>query len=501
MRKYSGDWRPDIAVQCPRKTQGCTWKGDFRLIPYHENECVYGDSVLLKELCRRMDQWEGVMKVKDKEISLLKYNMGELRESLHQKQEEIDSLVVEKNALEERLRSTKEKSKEMQQRVDQKVEGLATSRKKDNTHHKQSLNEVKENLMQKTEQIHDLDKSTNNLLESVGDMDIRMKESLSQLSLKVDNLTLKNELVEKKFTQTESKMSGYKEKLETEFELLKKEVSETKDTVKKAMGKLNKQFEELQLSTKEECRITAKDVNKMKVELSETRSYFIAAIKENEDKVHYLSAQFSSTEKSMKDNYSTLNSRVKNEIEDRIESMKKIKDDVEAGARHMDALQLNVANVENVLFCDYSDGTSGVILKWKLQNYSYHQKMGMRVCSPVFYTQLQGYRFKLFLEWSGSQKDKLDLCLMLCAGVNYDKPLERFKMAHTLEMIDNKGNVMSYAIPLRQIETYTGKCFTIQPGKSEAEYGFGCAPFLTMPELGNYIVNDMLSINCRITPL
>ena len=63
------------------------------------------------------------------------------------------------------------------------------------------------------------------------------------------------------------------------------------------------------------------------------------------------------------------------------------------------------------------------------------------------------------------------------------------------------GNVMSYAIPLRQIETYTGKCFTIQPGKSEAEYGFGCAPFLTMPELSNYIVNDMLSINCRITPL
>ena len=94
-----------------------------------------------------------------------------------------------------------------------------------------------------------------------------------------------------------------------------------------------------------------------------------------------------------------------------------------------------------------------------------------------------------------------DLCLMLCAGRNHDKPLERFKMAYTLEMQDNKGNVMSYAIPLRQIETYTGKCFTIQPGKSEAEYGFGCAPFLTMPELANYIVNDMLSINCRITPL
>ena len=63
-RKWSGDWRPDIAVQCPRKTQGCTWKGDFRHIPYHESECAYGDSVLVKELCRRMDQWEGVMKAK-----------------------------------------------------------------------------------------------------------------------------------------------------------------------------------------------------------------------------------------------------------------------------------------------------------------------------------------------------------------------------------------------------------------------------------------------------
>ena len=41
-------------------------------------------------------------------------------------------------------------------------------------------------------------------------MEERTKESMKQLMLKVDNLELKNELVEKKFVATENKMLGYK---------------------------------------------------------------------------------------------------------------------------------------------------------------------------------------------------------------------------------------------------------------------------------------------------
>jgi len=104
VRKWSGgfqthDMRPDVGVQCPRKSRGCTWKGDFRQIPFHENECMYGDAALLKELCRRMDQWEVMMQTREKDISLLKYNLNEVREALTEKQMEIDALTIEMNKM------------------------------------------------------------------------------------------------------------------------------------------------------------------------------------------------------------------------------------------------------------------------------------------------------------------------------------------------------------------------------------------------------------------
>ena len=61
----------------------------------------------------------------------------------------------------------------------------------------------------------------------------------------------------------------------------------------------------------------------------------------------------------MKDNYIALNVRMKKEVDDRVETTQKIREDVEVYQRHTEALQLNMANVENVLFCDYSNGTPG----------------------------------------------------------------------------------------------------------------------------------------------
>jgi len=257
---------------------------------------------------------------------------------------------------------------------------------------------------------------------------------------------------------------------------------------------------ELQITTKDHVTTLKNDVVSLKSQMNETRSYLKSNLTDKEHMIDRLSARTVKIEKEAKDNHTSLSKKVKDEIEDREAGVKIIQDSLDEARKITDTLQHHIGNIENIIFCDYADGSS-VTLQWKLQNYQYYQKLGERVCSPVFFTQLQGYRFKLFIEWSGLERDKLDLCLILCSGSNYDEPLERFKMAYTLEMQDNQGNIMSYAIPLRQIESHTGKCFTIQPGASEAEYGFGCAPFLTMPELTNYIVNDMLSINCRITPL
>jgi len=164
------------------------------------------------------------------------------------------------------LKATKDKNKDLQTRFDQKVESLAFSRKKDNTHHKSNMNEVKENLIQKTEKIADLETETSKMKENVEEMDGRTKESLSQLDLKADNLVLKNELVEKKFDETETKMLGYKKQLQQEFVALKSEVKNIRDTVKNAVAQLNKQYEELQATTTRRLQI-----NNQRSDQDETR--------------------------------------------------------------------------------------------------------------------------------------------------------------------------------------------------------------------------------------
>ena len=67
-------------------------------------------------------------------------------------------------------------------------------------------------------------------------------------------------------------------------------------------------------------------------------------------------------------------------------------------------------------------------------------------------------------------------------------------------MVDNKGNIFSTKISLSQIETIRKGSFTLPPGQDECELGCGFPEFLRMPDLNNYILNDMLSIQCRLTP-
>ena len=72
-------------------------------------------------------------------------------------------------------------------------------------------------------------------------------------------------------------------------------------------------------------------------------------------------------------------------------------------------------------------------------------------------------------------------------------------MPFSLEMVDNNGNIFSKKVSLSQIETNREEQFTLLPGKNESE-GCGYLKFLSMPDLNNYILNDMLSIQCRLTP-
>ena len=210
-------------------------------------------------------------------------------------------------------------------------------------------------------------------------------------------------------------------------------------------------------------------------------------------------ARITTTEEAIKYNFTMLNDKVSEETE----SMKLLKDwqkDVHKKMENIGNIEGHVTNIENILFCDSPDGSNGVLLQWKLQNYQYHFDVGERVYSPIFLPQIKGYCFILFIQWSGENKKNLGLCFKVCHSSNYDKPLEPFRTPFALEMVRNNGYILSEKISLADIETYREVAFNLPPDENECKFGRGYE-FVSMPDLNNYILNDMLSIQCRLTPL
>ena len=196
----------------------------------------------------------------------------------------------------------------------------------------------------------------------------------------------------------------------------------------------------------------------------------------------------------------TLNDEVKR-LSEHINLMEDNQKDINNAMEKVDNLKGHVTNIENILFCDSSYGCTDILIQWKLQNYQYYFDIGEDVYSPIFLTQIKGYCFKLLVEWSGEKKENLGLFLWVCRRSNYDKPLEPFRMPYSLEMVDNNGNILSKKISLSSIEANRERNFTLLPGENKCKMGRGFLQFLSMPNLNNYILNDMLSIQCRLTPL
>ena len=224
----------------------------------------------------------------------------------------------------------------------------------------------------------------------------------------------------------------------------------------------------------------------------------ISSFDDNIDEINKLSAQVTTTEKTI-NKLNTLNDEVKR-LSEHINLMGDNQKDINNAMEKVDKLKGNVTNIENILFCDSSNGCPDILIHWKLQNYQYHFDIGKRVCSPIFLTQIKGYCFKFCVEWSGEKKENLGLYFKLCCGSNYDKPLEPFRTTYSLEMVDNNGNILSKKISLSDIEANRDYAFTLLPGRNVCKMGLGSSKLLSMPDLNNYIINDMLSIQCRLTP-
>ena len=61
----------------------------------------------------------------------------------------------------------------------------------------------------------------------------------------------------------------------------------------------------------------------------------------------------------------------------------------------------------------------------------------------------------------------------VCRGSNYDKPMEPFRMPFSLEIVGNKGNILSKKISLSSVEANREYCFTLPPGENECKHGRG----------------------------
>ena len=173
------------------------------------------------------------------------------------------------------------------------------------------------------------------------------------------------------------------------------------------------------------------EVNKANNEIQATRSHVDKTLNKKTNEINTLSARVTTTEKTI-NKLNTLNDEVKR-LSEQINLMKDNQEDINNVKEKVDNLKGHVSNIGNILFCDSSNGCTDIIMKWKLQNYQYHFDIGKPVYSPIFLTQIKGYCFKLWVQWSGEKKENLGLFLLVCRGSNYDKSVEPFRMPFSLK--------------------------------------------------------------------
>ena len=375
-----------------------------------------------------------------------------------------------------------------------KCEDAMGEKEKDVAYLKFNIHELKKSFNEKEKEVELLKVKNINIEKEMNLMKDQSQETRKNFEKEVDMLTLKNLLFESKIDSLGKEILESKKLLEdkqVEIIEMKLEIEEFNNNKTENICSSQKREDEVKQLEKK-----ASETNN---EVKTKRNLIEKSTNRLSNEINDLTARITTAEEAIKYNFTTLNDKVSEETE----SMKLLKywqKDVHKKMENIGNIEGHVTNIENILFCDSPHGSKVVLLQWKLQNYQYHFEIGERVCSPIFLTQIKGYCFKLFVQWIGEKKEYLGLFLKVCRGSNYDKPLEPLKIPFTLEMVDNKGNILSRKVPLSDIETFREECFTLPPGQNQCKMGWGSSQFLSMPDLNNYILNDMLSIQCRLTP-
>ena len=382
-----------------------------------------------------------------------------------------------------------------------KCEDAIVEKEKDVAYLKYNLNELKKSFNEKEEV--DLLKNKNSKIEEELKMVKEKNQDLKHYEIKMENLMLKNQLLEKNVNSIENQLLASKRRLEdqqVEITSVKQEVEDVRSNLSEDIKfHLSKPLNDFQSSTNNDVKKLKDEVNNVNNQIRAARSYLDKSLNKTNNEINKLSVQITTVDEKMKDNFITLNDKINKEA-DGVNLINDWQKEIDEEMKNINDLKCHINNIENLLFCDTSNGSKDVLLQWKLQNYQFHFDIGERVFSPTFLTQIKGYCFKLDVEWSGENKENLGLYLWVCRGSNYDKPLEPFRMPYSLEMVDSNGNIFSKKISLSQIDV-NQENFTLHAGQSECKGDLGFRKFFIMRDLNNYILYDMLSIRCRLTML
>ena len=339
-------------------------------------------------------------------------------------------------------------------------------KEKDVAYLKFNIHELKKSFNEKEKDVELLKVKNINIEKEMKLMKDQSQETSKNFEKEVDMLTLKNLLFESRVDSLGKEILESKKLVEdkqVEIIEMKLEIEELK----------NNKTENIRSSQKREDEVKQleKKASEKNNEVKPTRNLIEKSTNKLSNEINDLTGRITTAEEAIKYNFTTLNDKVSEETE----SMKLLKDwqkDVHEKMENIGNIEGHVTNIENILFCDSSDDSKDVLLQWKLQNYQYHFEIGKGVYSPIFLTQIKGYCFKLYVQWSGEKKEYLGLALKVCRGSDYDKPFEPFGTPFSLEMVDNKGNILSKKTSLSDIEARRERNFTFLPGQNECKIAF-----------------------------
>ena len=350
--------------------------------------------------------------------------------------------------------------------------------------------------------VHELEKHFNEKDEEVD----QNQNSIRRLEKEIEVLTLNNQLLENKVDLLGNQIVESKKLFEgkqAEIKSLQSQVEEMNKLIEdlNSFQKSTKYMED-QLSKTLELNnsTTNTEIKKLEDQVKNlvTRSHVDEVFNNKADEINKLSARVTKSEKTIEDNLNALNDEINRRTEN-VNSLKVCQEEIDCAMKKVNNLEGHVTNIENLMFCDISEGSNKIVFQWKLQNYQHFFDLGERVYSPIFYTQIKGYCFKMVVDWSEYNKD-MWLGLKLCRGRNYEKELEPFNMIFSLGMVDNNGVTKLKNAPLSAINWFREDYFTLSPGQNESDE-VSWFRFLDSSLIYIYISNDMLTMKCILTPL